>query len=316
MLSLTPAGPLVLLVLLLPLAAAFGQGTGQETARLPRKRPTGAGSSRGFRVTTSFVLVPVGVRDRKGRAVDGLTAEDFEVLDNGVRQKLVQCVLERGPRDTVIVFDQSESMRPELKAVYQAVRAFVAEAGPGDKISVITVKDSAGLNGAPSDDSDQVLRDLGPVIAEGKTALFDGVYLGLDRLLKARAPQSALLILSDGGDNASRYHARELQGLAMEAGAAIHSIVTAPGFPLTQESLGQVTMKRLAEETGGWHWEVRRRSDIAELVRRLHSDPHYVLGYAPAGVALDGRSHRVEVKLKRGRAGGLRLTWRRAYLTE
>ena len=211
MLSLKPAAPLTLLALLLPLAAALGQRGGTETARLPRKQTAGAGSSRGFRVTTSFVLVPVGVRDRKGRAVEGLTAEDFDVLDNGVRQKLVQCVLERGPRDTVIVFDQSESMRPELKAVYQAVRAFVAEAGPGDKISVITVKDSAGLNGAPSDDSDQVLRDLGPVIAEGKTALFDGVYLGLDRLLKARAPQSALLILSDGGDNASRYHARELQ---------------------------------------------------------------------------------------------------------
>lgn len=270
----------------------------------------------GFRVTTSVVLIPVGVRDRKGRAVDNLNAEDFDVFDNGVRQKLVQCVMERGPRETVIVFDQSESMRPELAAVYQAVRAFVTETGPGDKTSVITVKDSADVNVAPTKDSDQVLRELGPVTAEGRTALFDGVYLGLDRLLKAHSPQSALLILSDGGDNSSRYQARELRGLALEAGAAVHSIVTAPGFPLTQESLGQVTMKRLAEETGGWHWEVKRRSDIAEFVRRLHSDPHYVLGYSPAGVALDGRSHRVEVKLKRGRSGGLRLTWRRAYLSD
>jgi Ca-activated chloride channel homolog len=283
-----------------------------------RRRPpvdAAASSNRGFRVTTNMVLIPVGVRDRQGRAVDNLNAEDFDVFDNGVRQKLVQCSVERGPRETVIVFDQSESMRPELAAVNQAVRAFVAEAGPGDKISVIAVKDSADVKVAPTKDSDQVLRELGPVMAEGRTALFDGVYLGLDRLLKARAPQSALLILSDGGDNSSRYEAQDLRGLALEAGAAVHSIVTAPGFPLTQESLGQVTMKRLAEETGGWHWEVKRRSDIAQLVRRLHSDPHYVLGYSPVGVPLDGRSHRVEVKRKGGRTGGLRLTWRRAYLT-
>ena len=297
--------PLLLFMLVSP-------GLGQR-----RKPPVDAiTANRAFRVTSNMVLVPVGVRDRQGRAVDGLQAENFDVFDNGVRQKLVQCVLERGPRETVIVFDQSESMRPELAAVYQAVRAFVADAGPGDKISVIAVKDSADVNVAPTRDSDQVLRELGPVTAEGRTALFDGVYLGLERLLKARAPASALLILSDGGDNSSRYEARDLRGLALEAGAAVHSVVTAPGFPLTQESLGQVTMKRLAEETGGWHWEVKRRSDIAALVRRLHSDPHYVLGYAPVGVVLDGRSHRVDVKLKRGGAGGLRLTWRRAYLAD
>ena len=74
----------------------------------------------------------------------------------------------------LIVFDQSESMRPELKAVYQAVRAFAAEAGPSDKISVITVKDSADLNLAPTNlaptkEADQVLRELGPVTDEGKT---------------------------------------------------------------------------------------------------------------------------------------------------
>ena len=122
MLSLKPTGPLALLVILLA-SAAFGQRTGAETTRLPRRQAEGAAINRGFRVTTNFVLVPVGVRDRKGRVVENLNAEDFEVLDNGVRQKLVQCVLERGPRDTVIVFDQSERMRPELKAVYQAVRA-------------------------------------------------------------------------------------------------------------------------------------------------------------------------------------------------
>ena len=302
---------------------AFAAALAPAQPRIPEstagRRPAASGTSaaerRGaFRVTADLVLIPVGVRDRKGRIIEGLTAADFELLDNGVRQTLVQCALERGPRETVIVFDQSESMRHEVKAVHAAVRAFVEEAAAGDKVSVIAVRDSADVDVAPTRDTDQVLRELGSmVVAEGRTALFDGVYLGLDRIMKARAPQAAVLILSDGGDNSSRYHASDLRRLAIEAGASIHSVVTAPpGFPMSPESQGQATMKHLAEETGGWHWTVKRRGDIATLVRRLHSDPHYVLAYSPNGVPADGRHHRVQVKLK-GR-GGLRLTWRRSYV--
>jgi Ca-activated chloride channel homolog len=282
------------------------------TGRRPRKPPASPPAESRFRATVSMVMAPVGVRDRKGRVVEDLTASDFELFDNGVRQTLVQCLLESGPRETVVVLDQSESMKPELAAVLEGVRAFVKEAAPGDKVSIVTVRDSAGVAVAPTLDTDRVLRELGPVAAEGRTALFDGVYLGLDRIMKARTPRAAVLILSDGGDNSSRYQPHELRNLALEAGAVIHSIVTAPGFPLSPESQGQVTLQRLAEETGGWHWAAKRRGDIAALVRRLHSDPHYVLAYSPAGVALDGRHHRIEVKVKRGR--GLRLTWRRSYL--
>lgn len=291
-----------------------------ETVSSRRRPPaeveaSAATTARAFRVTSTQVLIPVGVRDKKGRVVEGLTAADFELFDNGIRQSILQCTVEKGVRDTVIVFDQSESMRPEIAVVNQAVRAFVKEAAADDKISVIAVRDSADVNIAPTRDTEQVLSELGPVVAEGRTALFDGVYLGLDRLLKARAAQSAVLILSDGGDNSSRYQARDLRNIAIEAGATIHSIVTSPpGFPLSPESQGQATMKLLAEETGGWFWAAKGKSEIASLVARLQSDPHYVLAYAPADVPLDGRRHRVSVKVKR--AGGLRLTWRRSYLNE
>lgn len=299
-------------------ALALAQRTSETvSSRRPEKLEgsTTAPTSRAFRVTSTQVLIPVGVRDKKGRVIEGLTAEDFEIFDNGVRQTVIQCTLEKGVRDTVIVFDQSESMRPEIAVVNQAVRTFVKEAAAGDKISVIAVRDSAGVNVAPTRDTDRVLSELGPVVAEGRTALFDGVYLGLDRLLKARAAQSAVLILSDGGDNSSRYHARDLRNIAIEAGATIHSIVTSPpGFPLSPESQGQATMKLLAEETGGWFWAAKGKSEIASLVARLQSDPHYVLAYTPTDVPLDGRHHRVSIKVKR--AGGLRLTWRRSYVNE
>ncbi len=285
------------------------------SSRRPGKLEASAPAPRTFRVTSTQVLIPVGLRDKKGRVMEGLTAADFELFDNGVRQTIIQCMLEKGARDTVIVFDQSESMRPEVAAVNQAVRTFVKEAAEGDRISVIAVRDSADVNIAPTRDTDQVLSELGPVVAEGRTALFDGVYLALDRLLKARAPQSAVLILSDGGDNSSRYHARDLRNIAIEAGATIHSIVTSPpGFPLSPESQGQATMKLLAEETGGWFWAAKGISEIASLVARLQRDPHYVLAYTPTDVSLDGRQHRVLVKVKR--TGGVRLTWRRSYVHE
>lgn len=257
-------------------------------------------------VTTNFVLIPVGVRDWKGSVVEKLGAADFELFDNGIRQTLVQCHLEAGSRDTVIILDQSESMRPELPSLYKAVRTFV-NANPGDKISVITIRGSPNLDVAPTEDAEQLFRDLGPVIAGGRTALFDGVHLGLEHMLKARAPQSAVVILSDGGDNSSTHRPPELRDLALEAGTVVHGIATTLAFPKSNEAEGQATMKLLAEETGGWYLEAKNHDDLITLVRRLHKDPHYVLGYVPS---MGGRSHKIRVKVKRR---GLRLTWRKSY---
>lgn len=252
-------------------------------------------------------MVPVGVRDYRGRAVENLTADNFELFDNNVKQKLVQCSLESGPRESVIVFDQSESMRATLPLALQAVHAFVNSGAPGDRISVVTVRESADVGVAPTEDGDQVIRHLGPSAAQGKTALFDGVYLALQRIKETRPPQAAVLILTDGGDNSSRHGIDELQSLALEAGAAIHSVVTGPAFPRSNEEQGQFAMKRLAEQTGGWFWEPKGHDDIRALIRRLQRDPHYVLAYA----APPGKDHQIKVKLK-GRHG-LRLTWRHSY---
>jgi Mg-chelatase subunit ChlD len=202
-------------------------------------------------------------------------------------------------------------MRPALPAVNEGVREFIRQAGEGDRISVIIVKDSADVGVAPTPDADQALRELGTVVAEGQTALFDGVYLALSRLLKSKLPSAAVLVLTDGGDNASRYHERELYSLAVEANAAVHSIVTAPGFPLSPESQGQAALKRLAAQTGGWCWQAHGKTDILKAVKRLVGNPRYVLAYTPprAGGA---RSHQVEVRAV-GKGRGLRLAWRRAW---
>jgi VWFA-related protein len=252
-------------------------------------------------------MVRVGVRDARGRAVESLKADQFELFDNGFRQKLVQCSLESGPREAVIVFDQSESMRPAIPRALEAIRAFVNSAASGDKISVITVRESAGIGVPPTEDTDQVLRELGPGAAEGRTALFDGVYLALDRIRRARTVHSAVLVLSDGGDNSSTHKPEELEDLAFESGAAIHSIVTMPAFPRSNEEQGQKALKQLAEQTGGWFWEPKGTDDVRALVRRLQRDPHYVLAYP----APEGRDHQIKVRVKGRR--GLRITWRKSY---
>jgi len=265
-----------------------------------------------IRVTTNLVQVPVGVRDKKGWSAEQLKAADFELLDNGVRQTLVQCNLNTSPRETVIVFDQSESMQPELPALYEAVREFVT-ASPGDKISVISVRSSANLDIAPTDDQDRLLRGLGAVVAGGRTALFDGVHLALSRLRAERTPHSAVIVLSDGGDNSSRARPTDLENLSAEAGAKIHTIATTVPFPRSNEAEGLAALKGLAARTGGWYWEAKDHADLTKLIRKLQSDPQYVLGYSPSGVPLDGRAHHIQVKVKRR---GLQLPWRKSYAAD
>jgi hypothetical protein len=262
-----------------------------------------------IRVTTNLVQVPVGVRDKKGWSAEQLKAADFELLDNGVRQTLVQCNLNTSPRETVIVFDQSESMQPELPALYEAVREFVT-ASPGDKISVISVRSSANLDIAPTDDQDRLLRGLGAVVAGGRTALFDGVHLALSRLRAERTPHSAVIVLSDGGDNSSRARPTDLRISPPKPALKIHTIATTVPFPRSNEAEGLAALKGLA---------ARREVGIGSQ-RLLTSQTHpqapkrssVCLGYSPS-VPLDGRAHQDPGE---GEAKGLQLTWRKSYAAD
>lgn len=266
-----------------------------------------------LRVTSSQVVIPVSVTGKNGQPIEDLTAADFRLREEGVGQTITQCAKAFGPVRTIIVLDQSESMKRSISAAYDGVNAYVSRKGPDDTISVITVRDNAGVEVQPTKDGDEAMRDLGLVSAIGGTALFDGVYLGLTQLMKAKDTRKALLIISDGGDNSSSYTAKELLDLAIEAGALVFSVAVGVPFPISDETFGQDVMRILAEQTGGRFFIAKKNPAIAESVKKIEPGLYYNLFYSPTGVIPDGRMHKIDVHVRSKKYSGLRVSWRRQY---
>jgi VWFA-related protein len=259
------------------------------------------------------VVVPVSVTDKRGRPIDDLQAEDFRLREEGVTQTISRCMKAFGPVRTIIVLDQSESMKRSMAAAYDGVAAFVGRKGPEDTISVITVRDDAGVEVQPTKDGEEAMRDLGMVSADGGTALFDGVYLGLTQLMKAKDSRKALLIISDGGDNSSSYTSKELLDLAIEAGALVFSVAVGVPFPVSDETFGQDVMRILAEQTGGHFYIAKKNAAVTESVKKVEPGLYYDLYFSPTQVPADGRMHKIDVQVTNKKNGRLFVHWRRQY---
>src|SRR5579862_5793761 len=190
--------------LALALLLAMGGSEAQVTA------PT-------FSSTSQVVLVPVTVTDRNARIVDGLRREDFTIFDNQVSQQIVSFGLDDAPCSVGVVLDISGSMQKALAAAKDLLRAFLGTTNPADEFLLLTVSTQPATlpkfttNTAELQDSVDLTRP------GGLTALLDTIHLGLTRMKEARQPRRALLILSDGNDNHSRYSEGELMSMALEA---------------------------------------------------------------------------------------------------
>ncbi len=302
-------GEFMLLALLAAAASLLAQTAGPLE---PRRQPASGRAT--FRSDADLVLIPVDAADRRGRFVDGLKAADFRVADDGAPVPVQSCSVAAGPLSAVVVLDESYSMRDMQTASRAALDRFLQSTGPGDTVSVITVRDRVQVAVDATNDADEVIRRLGISRADGETALLDGVYLGLHMLMKGKGPRRLLLVLSDGGDNASRYGPRDIESAALEADARIFAIATGTPMPLGEEYAGRDVLSRLARETGGRFFAAKNPTDMAAAVDRIDAGRYYLLGFAPRGDR-DGRPRRVEVKLVGSRAG-VKLSWRRHYRRE
>ena len=259
-----------------------------------------------FHTASSLVLVNVSVLDSRDRPVTSLSRDQFRVLDNGNEQTIRFFAHEDAPVSFAVILDTSGSMAAKIDRARDMLGAFCANLSPGDELFLIAVERKPRLLAGYTSDCGDVQNSLLLVQPHGTTALLDAVPMAIQHLRKAHQARHVILIISDGGENASRTHLATIRGLAREANAQIYAATlgleatfarsTWPG-----EAQGPELLAELADLTGGRAFTIddrRRIGDAAvSMAREVHDQ--YVIGYAPPATAEDGKYHRISVKVHR-----------------
>ena len=271
-----------------------------------------------FSVDSTLVLVNVAVTDARGRFVTGLEQQDFQVFEDKIAQTVAYFSAEEAPVSVALVLDFSGSMAPAFGKLQQAVAEFLKSANPLDEFCLIEFRDrpemSMGFTSAPGAIQNRVALTK----PEGNTALLDAVYLGLRHMRKARNARKILLIVSDGGDNHSRFRAREVENLARESDVEIYAIGMGSSSVRTVGDLwdGPALLNELADEAGGRCYDIDDPRGLPAVADKIGRElrHQYVLGYVPQNRQRDGRYRRIQVKIARA-PGQPRLTayWKRGY---
>ena len=273
-----------------------------------------------FNAETTLVLVPAIVTDPLNRFVLGLQKEDFRLLEDGAEQTIVQISGEDAPLSVGLVFDTSGSMGDKLRTSRQAALRFLTTMNSQDEAFLIQFSDHAQLAVDFTNQSDEIQNSLTGVQPGGLTAMLDGAELALRQMKKAKNPRKAILIISDGGDNNSKYKAAEIESLVREADVQVYAMgIFEPSIipTLTSEEVsGPKLLSELAEQTGGRAFSASDPSDLPNVAVRIGIElrNQYVLAYSPKNRKKDGKYRKVEVRVNKP-AGipDLKVHWRLGY---
>jgi Ca-activated chloride channel family protein len=256
-----------------------------------------------IRVDTTLVQINVTVTTPLGQVVTGMDKEHFRLFEDKVEQTIATFSSEEAPVSVGLVFDVSGSMGSKLHKARQAAAQFFKTANPHDEFFLVQFNEQPDLVVPLTTNTEEIQNRLAFTQAKGRTALLDGVYLAMNHMKEARNPRKALLILSDGGDNASRYTESEIKNLVREADVQIYAIgifepIHARGRT-AEELSGPTLLTELAEQTGGRHFPVENINDLPDIAAKIGIElrSQYVLGYMPTNNQKDGKYRRVEVKL-------------------
>jgi len=267
-------------------------------------------------VTANLVLLPVKVTNARGTFVSGLRLQDFRVYEDGKLQNLT--VFEEGdtPVTVGLVVDHSRSMGSKLRDVVIAVSSFAHSSNPQDEMFVVDFNDDVSIElmrgKAFSSDAKDLEEALTAVTARGRTALYDAVSQGLNHLQYGRWGKKALIVISDGGDNASHLKYSQVLAQARQSQAMIYSIalLRAPG----EEENPRVLM-RLCKDTGGVAYFPKRGERVADISKEIARDlrEQYTLGYVPRKMDGADSFRKIEVKVTEPGHGRLHVRTRSGY---
>jgi Ca-activated chloride channel homolog len=249
-----------------------------------------------------LVLVPVSVTDPMQRFVTGLNRDNFEVFEGAKPQAIQHFSSEDVPVSLGIILDISGSMGDKLERVREAVNQFCEVSNSQDEFFMITFSDQPSLAVDFTSNPDELKKELVFTQAKGRTSLLDAIHLGLRKMKNAKYGKRALLIISDGGDNHSRYGEREIRGLAKESDVMIYSIGVFDRYvPTIEELRGPSLLTEIAEPTGGRAFIVDNPNMMPSIARHIGMElrTQYVLAYKPHDLPRNGSKWRkIRVKLR------------------
>jgi Ca-activated chloride channel homolog len=253
-----------------------------------------------IRMNVDMVLVPITVTDPMNRLVTGLEQEDFQVYENNGEQKIRSFAAEDAPVSIGIIMDLSGSMNSKLIRARESILQFIKTANPEDEFFVIGFNDRPELIEDFTSSVEDIQARLATVRSGHRTALLDAIYYGVTKMKEAKHERKALLVVSDGGDNRSRYTEGEVRAQVRESDVEIYSIgIFDPYAATPEERTGPVLLNELCEETGGRLFRVDDISEMSDIAEKISTElrNQYVIGYTPKNMSRDGKWRKVKVKL-------------------
>lgn len=251
-------------------------------------------------VNTDLITLGVSVTDRAGRAVPGLSRDNFNIYDNNQLQEIHFFSGEDVPASVSIVFDTSGSMS-ERKIIQakESLARFIRTSKNDDEFFLVDFNARARLLLDRTRDSDAILKKFSYVEPKGNTAFYDAVYLGVEKVLQGSRARKIVLVISDGEDNESRYTLKELQRRVRETDIIIYAIGFGGYYP-SRGINGRDALEGLARATGGRAFFPKGAVEMDEAFEKIALEMRrfYSIGYYPSDFVADGKKHRLKIKLK------------------
>ncbi len=303
---------ITLTALLLLAGSAYAQDSDSEDAVhiTPRVMPAPPAApsiepalnthTRPLTANVNLVLVPVTVTDPDNRIVTGLDKDNFAIYQDKEKQRIQNLSSEDAPLSLGIILDLSGSMADKLENARAAVVQFLQTANPQDEFFIIGFADRPELLSGFTHSIGKIQSKLTMTQAKGLTSLLDAIYLGIHQMNHAQNRRKALLIISDGGDNHSRYTEHEVVSVVEEADVQIYAIGLFEQAPPTEEErLGPDLLAKVTEATGGRVFTIQDPNQLADVAANISIQlrDEYVLGYLPTKLVKDGKWHKIKVKL-------------------
>lgn len=254
-----------------------------------------------LRSDVDLVLVPVTITDPQERLVIGLHPKDFEVFEGKARQEIRHFSMEDTPVSLGVIFDMSSSMNSKIDRAREAVLEFLKTANPQDEFFLIAFADRPEQISDFTTSVEDVQARLLQTFPKGRTALLDAIYMGIAMMRQARYSRKALLIISDGGDNHSRYTEGEIRSVVKEADVVLYGVgIYDHYFSTPEEQLGPQLMTNLTEITGGRTFTLDNPNDLPAVAHFIGVQlrNQYVIGYRPSASSRNGKWRKIKVKLR------------------
>lgn len=278
--------------------------------------PVRSGDEYTISVNVNMVVLHATAQNSKNVLVSGLDRDDFQIYEDGALQPVKYFSHQDVPVTVGLVVDNSGSMRPKLTDVVTAGLAFARSSNPQDQMFVVNFNERVSF-GLPdtmafTDRAAQLEVVLSRITANGQTALYDAVAAALEHLKKGNRDKKVLIVISDGGDNASKHSLAQIVALAGQSDAIVYTIGI---FDVQDDDRNPGALKRLAKDTGGENFLPASSRDLAPICERIARDirNQYTLAYVPTNRKRDGAYRVIQVKASGPGRGGLRIRTRTGY---